>query len=121
MARIMVAMSETATAQFSITPRAAEKALQIGARDGYPEGYLRVRVTAGGCSGFLYQLGFEHGEAEADTVFERDGLRVLIDPRSLPILAGSTLEFTDAMLGGGFKVQNPQAKHECACGDSFSI
>ena len=117
----MDGMSETATAPFSITPRAAEKARQIGSRDGYPEGYLRVRVTAGGCSGFQYQLGFEHGSSEGDAVFERDGLRVVIDPRSLPILAGSTLEFVDAMLGGGFKVQNPQAKHECACGDSFSI
>ena len=114
-------MAETATTQFSITSRAAEKALQLGARDGYPEGYLRVRVTAGGCDGFTYRLGFEHGPSEADHLFERDGLRVLIDPRSLPIVAGSTLEFSDAMLGGGFKVRNPQVVHECACGDSFSI
>jgi iron-sulfur cluster assembly protein len=114
-------MTETATAPFTITPRAAEKALQLGARDGYPEGYLRVRVTAGGCDGFKYQLGFEHGPEDRDLVFETDGLRVLIDPRSMPIVAGSTLEFSDAMLGGGFKVNNPQTVHECACGDSFSI
>jgi iron-sulfur cluster assembly accessory protein len=50
-----------------------------------------------------------------------DGVRVLVDPRSVPIVRGSTLEFNDSLLGGGLKMINPQATHECACGDSFSI
>jgi iron-sulfur cluster assembly protein len=58
---------------------------------------------------------------DGDEVVERDGVRVLIDPRSAPIVRGSTLEFNDALLGGGLKMLNPQAKHECACGESFSI
>jgi iron-sulfur cluster assembly accessory protein len=117
----MKGMSETSTLVFGITGRAAEKALELAGREGYPEGCLRVRVLAGGCSGFTYRLGFEHGPVDGDTVIEAHGLRVLIDPKSVPIVAGSTLEFSDALLGGGFKVNNPQAVHECACGESFSI
>ena len=117
----MGAMEGTATQAISVTQRAAEKAIELARREGYPDPYLRVRVTAGGCSGFSYRLSFERAQAEDDAVFEAFGLRVLIDGKSLPIVAGSTLEFSDAMLGGGFKVNNPQAIHECACGESFSI
>ena len=56
-----------------------------------------------------------------DHVVDAFGLRVLVDPKSAPIVAGSTLEFNDALLGGGFKINNPQAVHECACGESFAI
>jgi iron-sulfur cluster assembly accessory protein len=104
-----------------VTERAAQKAVSLAEREGLPEPYLRVRVVAGGCSGFSYRLGFEDGPAEGDQRIEAFGLTVLVDPRSAPILAGSTLEFSDALLGGGFRVNNPQAVHECACGESFSI
>jgi iron-sulfur cluster assembly accessory protein len=66
-------------------------------------------------------LTFEDSRADQDNVIEAHGLTVLIDPQSVPIVAGSTIEFSDALLGGGFKVNNPQAVHECACGESFSI
>ena len=88
---------------------------------GFSETSLCVRVMAGGCSGFSYKLSFEEAPAPDDTVIEAAGIRVLVDPKSAPILAGSTLEFNDALLGGGFKVNNPQAVHECACGESFSV
>jgi iron-sulfur cluster assembly accessory protein len=114
-------MEDTATRAISVTSRAAEKAIELARREGHAEAYLRLRVTAGGCSGFSYRLTFERGQAEGDSVLEAHGLRVLIDAKSLPIVAGSTLEFSDAMLGGGFKVNNPQAVHECACGESFSV
>ena len=118
----MVTMqSHTATAVLGVTERAAEKAIALSRREGRTEPYLRVRVVAGGCSGFSYRLLFEDGAAEDDHVISAYGLRVLVDPKSAPILAGSTLEFSDAMLGGGFRVNNPQAVHECACGESFSI
>lgn len=117
----MDAMEGTATQAISVSPRAAEKAIELALREGYGEAYLRLRVTAGGCSGFSYRLSFEGGQGEGDAVVEAHGLKVLIDAKSLPIVAGSTLEFSDAMLGGGFKVNNPQAVHECACGESFSI
>ena len=110
------------TAVITVTPAAATKARQLAAREGRPEAALRVRVTAGGCSGFSYRLSFEDGPAEDDIVATApDGFRVLIDPASVPIVQGSTLEFHDAMLGGGLKMLNPQAVHECACGESFGI
>ena len=112
---------EAATQTVDVTPRAAEKAIQLAAREGYDRAFLRLRVLAGGCSGFSYKLSFEPDATPGDHVLEAHGLTVLIDQRSLPIVAGSTIEFIDAMLGGGFKVKNPQAVHECACGESFAI
>jgi iron-sulfur cluster assembly accessory protein len=114
-------MSDTATQIVGVTGRAAEKAIQLSQREGYPEPYLRLRVLAGGCSGFTYKLSFERDPAADDAVVEAFGLSVLVDPKSAPIVAGSTIEFSDALLGGGFKVNNPQAVHECACGESFSV
>lgn len=112
---------ETTSAELAITERAAAKARALAAREGRPEAYLRVRVVAGGCSGFSYRLGFEDAPAEDDRVVEAHGLRVLVDAASAPIIQGSTLEFDNALLGGGFKVLNPQATHECSCGESFSV
>lgn len=118
----MVAMStETQEQVIGVSERAAEKAISLALREGRAEAYLRLRVLAGGCSGFSYKLSFEDGPEPGDGVIEAFGLKVLIDPRSAPIVKGSTIEFRDAMLGGGFKVNNPQAVHECACGESFSV
>lgn len=105
----------------AVTDRAAAHVRRIAEREGRPQAYLRLRVTAGGCSGFSYKLSIEDQVAERDHVLEAHGLRVLIDPATAPIVQGSTLDFNDAMLGGGLKVINPRAQHECACGESFSI
>ncbi|MGZ4155017.1 MAG: HesB/IscA family protein [Actinomycetota bacterium] len=112
--------NDTATV-ITVTEKAARRIRTLAEKEGRPEPILRVRVVAGGCSGFSYELHFADGVADDDQVVEVDGVRVLIDPRSAPIVAGSTLEFNDALLGGGLKMLNPQAKHECACGESFSI
>jgi iron-sulfur cluster assembly protein len=112
------------TAQSSIvgiTPEAATKAAALAQREGREKTNLRLRVLAGGCSGFSYRLSFEDGPANGDHIVEAHGIRLLVDPKSAPIVEGSTLEFRDAMLGGGFKVNNPRAVHECACGESFSV
>src|SRR2546426_11929110 len=116
---MMEAMETTAV--ITVTEKAAQKARGLAEREGTPDACLRVRVVAGGCSGFSYELGFEPAPAADDEVIEVDGFRVLVDPRSAPIVKGSTLDFNDALLGGGLKVYNPQATHECACGKSFSI
>jgi iron-sulfur cluster insertion protein len=112
---------QTETGVIAVTEKAAHKARALADGEGRPEAYLRVRVTAGGCSGFSYNLSFEDAPAEGDEVVRAHGLGVLIDARSAPILRGSTLDFIDALLGGGLKMHNPQAVHECACGESFSI
>ena len=106
----------------SVTDKAARRIAALALKEGRALPVLRVRVTAGGCSGFTYDLSFADGPAEDDAVIEAaDGVRVLVDPVSAPIVRGSTLEFNDALLGGGLKMLNPQATHECACGDSFAI
>jgi iron-sulfur cluster assembly accessory protein len=106
----------------SVTDKAARRIAALALKEGRALPVLRVRVTAGGCSGFTYDLSFTDGPAEDDAVIEAaDGVRVLVDPVSAPIVRGSTLEFNDALLGGGLKMLNPQATHECACGDSFAI
>ena len=104
-----------------ITEAAAGRVRSLAEREGRAEPVLRLRVTAGGCSGFSYNLSLEDAPAEDDVVVDRHGIRVLVDPRSVPIVRGSTLDFSDALLGGGLKVRNPNAVHECACGESFSV
>ncbi len=105
----------------TVTVKAVRKARGLAEREGRPDACLRVRVVAGGCSGFSYELRFEDAPAEDDDVIEVDGFRVLVDPRSAPIVRGSTLDFNDALLDGGLKMYNPQAVRECSCGESFSI
>lgn len=106
----------------TVTDAAAHKIAELGAKQGHAEPILRLRVVAGGCSGFSYELGFDEHTAEDDHVIRAaDGVRVVVDARSAPIVEGSTLEFDTALLGGGLKVRNPRAVHECACGDSFSV
>jgi iron-sulfur cluster assembly accessory protein len=112
--------NDTATV-ITVTQKAAGRIRTLAEKEGRAEPILRVRVVAGGCSGFSYELGFADAIDPDDAVVETDGVRVLIDPRSAPIVAGSTLEFNDALLGGGLKMLNPRATHECACGESFSI
>lgn len=112
---------ETTQSTLEVTEGAALKARNLAEREGREHAFLRIRVVAGGCSGFSYRLGFEDGPADGDEVIEGHGLRVLVDPQSVPLIQGSTLEFDEALLGGGFKVNNPRAVHECACGESFSV
>jgi iron-sulfur cluster assembly accessory protein len=112
----------TATAPLTVTDAAARKIAQLAVKEGRAEPILRLRVVAGGCSGFSYELGFDEAAAPDDHVIVgADGVRVLVDPGSAPIIDGSTLELDASLLGGGLKVKNPRATHECACGDSFAI
>lgn len=115
-------MEAPVTDVLAVTDKAARRIAALALKEGRSEPILRVRVTAGGCSGFTYDLSFADRPDDDDAVIEAaDGVRVLVDPRSAPIVRGSTLDFNDALLGGGLKMRNPQAVHECACGDSFSV
>ena len=118
----METMDATRTAApISVTEKAAAHVLRIAEREGRPEAFLRLRVTAGGCSGFSYKLSIEDAPQPDDHVVGAHGLQVLVDPRTAPIVEGSTLDFNAALLGGGLKIVNPRAVHECACGESFSV
>ena len=83
--------------------------------------HLRVMVVGGGCSGMSYKLGFESTDPAAnDKIFERDGVRVIVDAKSFLFLTGTELDFTDGLNGTGFVFKNPNAKRTCGCGSSFS-
>jgi iron-sulfur cluster assembly protein len=82
---------------------------------------LRVMVVGGGCSGMSYKLGFDNQPASAsDKIFEKDGVKIIIDPKSYLYLSGTVLDFTDGLNGTGFVFNNPNAKRTCGCGSSFS-
>jgi iron-sulfur cluster assembly accessory protein len=105
----------------TVTEGAARRVKTLADREGRPQPWLRVKVVAGGCDGFSYRLSLEDGAATEDHVIEAHGVRVVVDPRTIPLVQGSTLDFSDALLGGGLKVRNPNVTHECGCGDSFSV
>jgi iron-sulfur cluster assembly accessory protein len=115
-------MSEAATADvITVSDKAARKIAQLALKEGHADAVLRLRVVAGGCSGFSYRLAFDDAPAGDDTVIRAGDVRVVIDPRSAPIVRGSTLDLDEDLMSGGLRVRNPQAVHECSCGESFSL
>ncbi len=114
--------TETKTTEqtVDITPRAAKEIRKVMSENDIPEAHgLRIGVKGGGCSGLSYVLGFEEQPREMDTVFQREGLTVFVDPKSLPHLDGTTLDFSGGLDGRGFVFNNPNAKKTCGCGQSF--
>ena len=111
----------TNTPRFVITPRAAAQVAEIAVREGKPGGGLRLAVDAGGCSGFQYRFGIEDAPAADDLVIEGEAARVFVDPVSLDLLAGSELDWNEALIGAHFVVRNPQAASGCGCGASFAL
>lgn len=109
------------TTAFRVTPRAAAQVAEIAEREGKPGGGLRLAVDAGGCSGFQYRFAIEDAPAPEDLVVQAGPGRVFVDPVSLELLAGSELDWTEALIGAHFAVRNPQAVSACGCGTSFSV
>lgn len=104
----------------TLSPRAAQRVRQFIDKRGKGVG-LRLSVRTSGCSGMAYTLEFAD-EAHADELrFESNGVTVLVDPKSLVYLDGTELDFVREGLNEGFKFNNPNAKAECGCGESFSV
>ena len=82
---------------------------------------LRIGVRTSGCSGFAYKLEFADAVNPDDHLFESHGVKVVVDPKSLPFLEGTQLDFTREGLNEGFKFSNPNIKDECGCGESFNV
>jgi iron-sulfur cluster assembly accessory protein len=81
---------------------------------------LRVWVAGGGCSGLSYGMALDDGpQEEGDSVFEQSGIRLVVDPLSLTYMDGSVVDYVEETLGGGFKIENPNATSSCGCGSSF--
>ena len=106
----------------NVTPTAASKIGELLAEENKTSAGLRVFVQGGGCSGFQYGLMIDEGEgdAQADQVFEVNGVRLFVDPISMRYLKGAEVDFVDNNMGGGFTIKNPNAKSTCGCGSSFS-
>jgi iron-sulfur cluster assembly accessory protein len=104
----------------TVTENAAAKIKALMAEE--PDGevsVLRVAIQGGGCSGFQYALGFDRGAQDGDNEVEMHGVRVVVDPFSAPYLAGSEIDFVDALMGAGFAINNPNVQAACGCGSSF--
>lgn len=103
------------------TPGAANKVKTLIDEEGNPRLKLRVFVTGGGCSGFQYGFTFDEDIADDDTVIERDGVGLVVDPMSFQYLAGSEVDYQEGLEGSRFVIKNPNAATTCGCGQSFSI
>ncbi len=115
-------MSETAELESPVvfTESAAAKVKELIAEEGDENLKLRVFITGGGCSGFQYGFTFDDTINEGDTVVEKDGVTLLIDPMSFQYLAGAEIDYTEGLQGSQFVIRNPNAVTTCGCGSSFS-
>ncbi len=105
----------------TITERAADKVREFMASEDDGAEVLRIAVQGGGCSGFQYALGFDEGPQEGDAIVEMHGVRIVVDPFSLPYLDGAGVDFSDGLAGTGFKIDNPNVVAGCGCGSSFQL
>lgn len=122
----MNAVTETVDLQAPPTPlvftdSAAAKVKDLLAEEGNPELKLRVFVQGGGCSGFQYGFTFDEAVNDDDTVLDKDGVQLLVDPMSFQYLVGAEIDYKEDLEGAQFVIRNPNATTTCGCGSSFSV
>ncbi len=103
-----------------LTPSAAARVATIATKQAKPA-ILRLAVEGGGCSGFQYKFELADAPAADDSITERDGVRLVVDPMSLDLVAGAAVDYVESLGGAAFRVTNPNAASGCGCGSSFSI
>ena len=103
----------------TMTDTAVHELKNLMAKEGKDDVALRVYVTPGGCSGFSYGMSLEDEKAEDDHTFDYEGVKLVVDPFSFQYLEGAQVDYVNALMGGGFTVQNPNAVKNCSCGQSF--
>jgi iron-sulfur cluster assembly protein len=104
----------------NLTDRAASEIKGLLEKNGKPDAMLRVFVAGGGCSGFQYGMSLEDAAMEGDQQTEVNGVKVLVDSRSAMYISGAEVDFVENLMGGGFKIDNPNAASSCGCGTSFT-
>ncbi len=117
----MTETETTAASPLVFTDAAAAKVRQLIDEEGDPSLMLRVFIQGGGCSGFQYGFTFEQALGEGDTVVEKGGVKLLIDPMSYQYLAGAEIDYSEGLEGAQFVIRNPNAATTCGCGSSFSV
>lgn len=103
-----------------LTEAAGRKVAALIAREKQGD-YLRVAIAGGGCNGLSYKLRFTPAAKRGDILVETAGVRVLVDPKTALYLKGTHIDYSAALIAGGFKFTNPNAKASCSCGESFSV
>ena len=104
----------------SLTPVAAGKVQALLEQRGTPGIGLRIGVRGGGCSGNSYFMEFCEAESPGDEVIETNGVKLYVDLKSAVLLGGTEVDYVEGLMGAGFKFNNPNVKHSCSCGESFS-
>jgi iron-sulfur cluster assembly accessory protein len=116
-----MAINEEVQHKITLTERAAQEVKALFEEQGKPDAALRVWVAGGGCSGLQYGMAIDDAPAEEDDVVLNDqGVTIFVDRLSLKYMTGSVVDFVEDVLGGGFKIENPNAVRSCGCGSSFS-
>ena len=103
------------------TDAAATKVKTLIDEEDNPGLMLRVFISGGGCSGFQYGFTFDESVGDGDTMIEKGGVRLLVDPMSFQYLAGAEIDYTEDLQGAQFVIRNPNATTTCGCGSSFSV
>ena len=103
-----------------LTDTAADKVTELCARES-DSSILRVKISGGGCNGLSYKLKFVDSFKRGDIIVESSGAQVVVDSKSALYLRGTVLNYSNALVAGGFKFENPNAKSSCSCGESFSV
>jgi iron-sulfur cluster insertion protein len=104
-----------------VSDSAAAKVKELIQEEGNDALKLRIYVTGGGCSGFQYGFSFDESVNDGDTVVEKSGVRLLIDPMSFQYLNGAEIDYSEGLEGAHFVIRNPNASTSCGCGSSFSV
>jgi len=126
MASVETDMSTTVPAEVGarvvqLTDAAARRIEYLMTQEGDESLMLRLSVSGGGCSGFQYGFSFDNQTNEDDHLFEKNGVKMVVDDVSLDLLAGSEVDFVEDLIGAAFQVRNPNAASSCGCGSSFAI
>lgn len=103
-----------------LTGPAGHKVAALAAREGQGT-YLRIAITGGGCNGLSYRMKFVAEPRPGDILVRSAGAQVVVDPKTALYLKGTVLDYSDKLIGGGFKYTNPNAKASCSCGESFNV
>lgn len=111
--------NEPVKIDIDVTPEALKRVRSLMEERSLEGHALRVFVHGGGCSGLQYGMAMENQPRETDHKFGFDDVQIVVDPQSLSFLAGSTIDYVDDLMGGGFKIDNPNAVSSCGCGHSF--
>jgi len=112
-------MDQVMNKSVTVTEAAAQKATEMLATNDKSDAAIRVFIKSGGCSGYSYGMAIDDRSLDGDRIFEDRGVRIVIDPKSWPLLEGAEVDYIENMMGGGFSVNNPNATSSCGCGHSF--